>query len=214
MVQRINDPPPLFEIEATFRKWWGMKKRLVVGLTGSFGSGKTTASKMLKELGARKIINADKIAHEAFKQNKCLQKIKSLFGTVNRKQIAREVFSSLAKRKALEKVIHPYVRKRIMAESKKVKSGIIILEVPLLFESKFDRMCDVTVVVLAGRSNIIKRLSRRGFNQSEISSRLKVQLSESEKMKKADFIIDNKKSKESLKKNTRSVWQKVLSQCN
>ena len=186
-----------------------MNKRLVVGLTGSFGSGKTTVSKMLKKLGARKIINADKLAREAFKQNKCLKKIKSLFQTMDRKQIAREVFSNPAKRKALEKVIHPYVRQRIMAELKKVKSGIVILEVPLLFESKFDRMCDATITVSAGRSNI-NRLMRSGFSRDEINSRLNAQLSESAKMKKADFIINNKGSKQLLKKKTKLVWQKLL----
>lgn len=185
-----------------------MNKRLVVGLTGSFGSGKTTVSKMLKKLGAQKIINADKLAREAFKQNKCLKKIKSLFQTINRKQIAQDVFSNPAKRKALEAVIHPYVRKRIMAELKKVKSGIVILEVPLLFESKFDRMCNATVAVSAGRSNI-NRLRRSGFSRDEINSRLNVQLSESAKMKKADFIINNKKSKQMLERNTKLVWKKL-----
>ena len=189
-----------------------MKKRLVVGLTGSFGSGKTTVSKMLKKLGARKIINADQLARETFKQNRYLKKIKLLFHTIDRKQIARKVFSNPTKRKALEAMVHPYVRDRIINELRKIKHGVVILEVPLLFEAKFDRMCDITIAVLAGRTNIMKRLTRAGFSRGEINSRLNAQLSESVKMKKVDFIIDNRKSEKMLEEKTGLVWQKLLLQ--
>lgn len=195
-----------------------MPRRLVVGLTGSFGSGKTTVSKFLKKLGAKRIINSDELVRETFQPgNECLKKIKLLFqvnGAVSRKKIAAEVFARPAKRKALEAIIHPYVYQRIMNELKKVKRGIVILEVPLLFEAKFDRICDVTITVTAGRSNMIKRLSRLGLSREEVLARLKAQFSEERKMRKADFIIDNRGSKQLLNKKTEFVWKKILSQCN
>ncbi len=193
-----------------------MKRRLVVGLTGSFGSGKTTVGKILKKLGAKKVIGADQLAHEAFSPaNGCLRKIKSLFkneGPLNRKKIAQEIFSNTQKRKALEAIIHPYVRRRMMNELGKIKRGVVILEIPLLFEVEFDRLCDVTITVSAGRSNMMKRLIRSGFSRNEINARLKTQFSESKKMKKADFIIANKGSEKLLKQKTEWVWQKLMSQ--
>lgn len=192
------------------------KKRLVVGLTGSFGSGKTTVSKILKKLGASKIISSDSLAHEALLPgNTCFKKIKSFFhiqGLVSRKQIAQEVFANPKKRRALEAIIHPYVRQRIVKELSRTKCGVVILEVPLLFEAKFDRMCDVTITVSAGRSNLMKRLARLGFSRDEISARFRAQFSESQKMRKADFIIENKGSKKLLEKKTKLAWQKLTRQ--
>ena len=176
-------------------------KRLVVGLTGSFGSGKTTVGQLFRKFGAKKVLNADQIVREIFSPSK-----------ERRKQIAREVFASPRKRRALEAAIHPYVRRRMTAEIKKVRSGVIVLEVPLLFEAKFDRICDATVTVVAGKSNLIKRLVRLGFSRKEINARLRAQLSESKKARKSDFIISNKGSKKLLQKNAKRVWQKLMSQ--
>ncbi len=193
-----------------------MKKRLVVGLTGSFGSGKTTVSKIFKRLGAKKIISADQVAREAFSPNReCFRKIKSLFGNkkLSRREIAKAVFSDPKKRRALERIIHPYVYRRISAEIRKMKQGIMIVEVPLLFEAKFDRLCDVTVTVSAGTSNR-KRLLRLGFSPNEIKARIKAQLPEPEKIKRADFIINNIGTRKSLYKRTKFVWQQLKSELN
>ena len=175
-----------------------MAQRLVVGLTGSFGSGKTTVNKMFQSFGAKKVISADQIVRDKFWPSK-----------VRRKQIAREVFANPKKRKALEARIHPYVRRKMISAIKRTKRGVIVLEVPLLFEAKFDRPCDVTVTVVAGKANLTKRLARLGFNRKEINARLKAQLSEAKKIKKSDFIIPNKGSKKLLRKNAKFVWQKL-----
>ncbi len=173
---------------------------------------------MFKKLGARKILNSDQLAHETLRPgNQCYRRIKSFFhleGPINRKQLAREIFANPEKRKKLEAIIHPYVRRRMMNEIKKVKQGIVILEVPLLFEAKFDRICNATIVVSAGKSNIMKRLMRAGFGRAEINSRLKAQFSESEKMKRADIIISNKGSKKLLEQKTKLVWKKLKLQFN
>ena len=153
----------------------------MVGLTGTFGSGKSTVGNFMKRLGARSVIDSDRIAHEVFRPDHALRrKIKSLFemGSFSRRQIAKSVFSDAKKRKRLEAVIHPYVLKRIRQEMNRIKNGVIVLEVPLLFEAHFDRMCDVTVSVLSGEKNILKRLSRSGFSRMEVRSRLRAQLPE------------------------------------
>ena len=190
-----------------------MGKRLAVGLTGSFGTGKSTVSRILKNLGARKVINADQLVHEVFKRHHPIgRKIKSLFhmsGILNRKKIAGEVFRNPAKRRRLEALIHPYVRRRMLEELKSIRDGIAILEVPLLFEAGFDRLCDVTVSVLASERTIIRRLAKRGFASEEVKKRLETQLSQSEKKKRSDFFIINSGSKKLLVQKTKSVWKKL-----
>jgi len=192
-----------------------MRKRLVVGLTGSFGTGKSTVSRILENLGARKMINADQLVHEVFKRHHPIGKrIKSLFhmsGILNRKRIAGEVFRNPAKRRRLEALIHPYVRRRMLEELKSIRDGIAILEVPLLFEAGFDRLCDVTVSVLASERTIIRRLAKRGFASEEVKKRLETQLSQSEKKKRSDFFIINSGSKKLLVQKTKSVWKKLRS---
>ena len=192
-----------------------MAKRLVVGLTGSFGTGKSTVGGILKSLGARKVIDADRLSHEVFRRHHPIgRKIKSLFhinGVLSRKKVAQEAFQNPAKRKRLEALIHPYVLKRIREEFKPVQSGIVILEVPLLFEAHFDRLCDVTVSVLADERTIVKRLAKRNFDGGEVRKRLKAQLSQGEKKKRSDFFIINSGSKELLVQKTKLVWKKLKS---
>ena len=183
--------------------------------SGSFGTGKSTVSQILKNLGAQKVINADRLAHEVFRRHHPIgRKIKSLFhinGVLSRKKVAKEAFQNPAKRRRLEALIHPYVLKRIREELKPIQSGIVILEVPLLFEAGFDRLCDVTVSVLANERAIIKRLAKRNFSAEEVRKRLKAQLSQNEKKRRSDFFILNSGSKELLIQKTKLVWKKLKS---
>jgi dephospho-CoA kinase len=190
-----------------------MAKRLVIGLTGSFGTGKTTAARIFKRFGARDVIEADRLAHEVFRPRHPIgKKIESVFkigGNLDRKKLAAEIFRNPVKRSRLEAIIHPYVLKRIRAKLKRIRSGVVILEVPLLFEARFDRLCDQTVSVLAPERLIVKRLARRGFSAAEVRRRLKAQLSQSAKRKRSDFIIFNSGSKKLLVQRTNSVWKRL-----
>ena len=190
--------------------------KVVVGLTGSFGSGKSTVAKIFKRLGARKVIDCDRLAHEVFGPNHPIgKKIKTLFGEkggrLNRKSIARAVFSDPRKRRQLEALVHPYVYKRIREELGKIRGGIVILEVPLLFETGFDEWCDATVSISAPRQAVLDRLRARGFGTAEVGARLKAQLSSREKMRRAHFHIWNSGSKQQLMKRTKSLWEKLTS---
>jgi len=161
------------------------------------------------------VIDADQLAHEVFRSKHPVGKrIRALFnvkGPLNRKAIAKEVFSKLKKRRQLEALIHPYVYKRIVSELKRVPTGIVVLEVPLLFETGFDKICDVTIAVVAGRQNITKRLTRLGFDPKEASARLRAQLPEQEKKERANLYIKNSGSKKLLIQKTKLVWQKLES---
>jgi len=191
-----------------------MKQQLIVGLTGTFGSGKSTVGKILKQLGARRVIDSDRLASEAFRRREIRKRVKSLFGLngkIDRKIIAREVFSNASKRKRLEAIVHPYVFKRIAVELKNAPAGIVVLEIPLLFESGFDRKCDVTVVVAASGRILIRRLQKRGFNAAQARERFRAQLSVRQKIKRADLCIFNSKSKQRLRTKTKLIWKKLLS---
>ena len=195
-----------------------MSQRLVVGLTGIFGSGKSTVGQIFKKLGARKVIDCDQLVREAFRPRHPIErKIKALFdieGHIDRNVIARKVFSNPRKRKHLEAIVHPYVYGRISSELKEVRRGVVVLEVPLLFETGFDRICDVTITVLAGEHNVRKRLCSKGMSSSEVHVRLRAQLPEREKKHRADLYIQNFGSKNVLVKKTKLAWRKLVSILN
>ena len=189
-----------------------------MGLTGSFGSGKSTVSHILKRLGASKVFDCDRLAHEVFRDGHPIgRKIKTLFkirGPLDRRRIAEDVFSDPHKRRQLEALVHPYVFERLQSELEGIKKGIVIVEVPLLFETGFHRFCDVTVAVLAGKHNISKRLLAQGFKSGEVRARLQAQLSEREKKKRADLLIRNSGSRQLLIQSTKRTWRKLVSFLN
>ena len=188
-------------------------RKLIVGLTGSFGSGKSTVARMFKEFGARKVIDCDRLAHEVFRPahpvGKKIMPLLGLKGKLERRSIAKVVFSNPRKRRQLEALVHPYVRRRVLGELQKLSSGVVILEVPLLFESGFDRFCDATVAVLASRRAVLSRLRRQGFKPQDVYGRLRAQLPNREKKKRADLHIQNSGSYAELLNRVKSVWQKV-----
>lgn len=190
-------------------------KRLIVGLTGTFGSGKSTVASLFKHFGAEKVVNADQLAHEVYQKNNPIRKhIEALFGLEgdwDRKQLAKIVFKDPLKRKLLERIIHPYVFNRMDQEVGKVKKGMIILEIPLLFETGADRLCDKTVAVVSGIKNIVERLADKNFTEDQVRKRVAAHFSETKKKKYADFIIKNMSTKQDLEKQTKNVFLKLTS---
>ncbi len=190
-------------------------KRLIVGLTGTYGSGKSTVGKLFKRLGTAKVIDADKLVHEAFRPgSSILKKIKVLFQmkkAVTRQAVAEVVFKDAMKRRLLERIVHPYVFQRIDSEVKKVKKGIVVLEIPLLFETQADRFCDKTVAVVAGTKNILNRLRTKGVRPIQAMARIKAHWTEAKKAKCADFIIHNQRSKKDLVRQTQCVFERMKS---
>lgn len=189
------------------------RRKLIVGLTGSFGSGKSTVARMFKRFGVRKAIDCDRLAHEVFKPGHAVgKKMSSLLGLkrkLDRKSIAKVVFSNPEKRRQLEALIHPYVYRRVLGEIKKIASGVVILEVPLLFEGGFDRLCGRTIAVTASRRAVIRRLRPRGFKPREVYVRLQAQLPDRDKRKRADFHIQNSGSYAELLNRVKLVWRKL-----
>ena len=147
-------------------------KNLVVGLTGQTGAGKTTVSDYLKENGVT-IIDADHIAREVVESGSaCIADIALEFGceyinmdgTLNRKKMAKTVFTDKAKLKKLNTLIFPYIIDSIRtrtAQLRREQQGIIVLDAPTLFESGADRECDYVVSITAPRQLRRERIIRR-----------------------------------------------------
>ncbi|HPW64513.1 MAG TPA: dephospho-CoA kinase [Candidatus Omnitrophota bacterium] len=194
-----------------------MVQKLIVGLTGGFGSGKSTVAKAFRGLGAA-TIDADKVAHAALRKSSPLfKKIAALFPEAlsgcgryfHREKIAEKVFADPAKRERLEALVHPYVYREIRKMAAAAKRKVVIVEVPLLFEAGFEGLCDWTVVVTCKPSTRMARLKSKGFSPVQIKAREKAQMKESLKAAKADFVIDNSGSESKTGKSAKRLWERL-----
>ncbi len=179
---------------------------LIVGLTGGIASGKSTISKMFKDENIP-VIETDSISHALLKKDaEIFDAIVETFGeavltpskAINRNVLGKMIFKDPKKREALNKIVHPKVKKRVHQEIdhfKKLDEAIIVVDVPLLFEVSFDQLMDKTVVVYAKKSDQIERLmSREGIDEAYAKQKIKAQMPLSKKKELADFCIDNSKS--------------------
>jgi dephospho-CoA kinase len=193
-----------------------MKEKLIVGLTGAFGSGKSTAAHLFEELGAL-VVSADAVAHEAlWEDSPVFKKIAAAFPEVSltekgldRKQLGAIVFQDEKRRQQLEEIIHPYVRSRMEEEIADAEEAVVILEIPLLFETGFDALCDKKVVVSAPQDAIEKRLKEKGFEAQEVRARLAAQMPLKEKEKRADYVVDNSATMKEIKNQIEKLWREL-----
>ncbi|MDN7245960.1 dephospho-CoA kinase [Planococcus shenhongbingii] len=176
---------------------------MIIGLTGSIASGKSTVSEMLKELGYP-IVDADKVARLVVEPgSETLQEIEALFGkeiilpdgSMDRKKVGELIFNDPASRKKLNDVIHPAIRvEMIRQRSELLNNGheIVIMDIPLLFESRLQHMVDKVLVVSVTEENQLKRLmERNGLTEKEAKARISSQLPMSVKEEGADAVIYN-----------------------
>jgi dephospho-CoA kinase len=176
---------------------------ILVGLTGGVATGKTTVGKMFKQCGCT-LINADELAREVVRPgSQAWREIVKTFGksilnpdqTLDRHALGAIVFRHPARRRALERIIHPRVArlqaKLMQRAAKHNPQAVIIYEVPLLFEAGVDKRVDRIVVVTADRETQIIRLKRRnGLTRAEALRRIKSQLALSRKIARADIVLD------------------------
>lgn len=193
------------------------KAKIILGVTGGFGSGKSTVAQCFKKLGAR-VLDADKLAHEALRpRSPVYKRLAALVGPeglgrdgqVDRTKVASMIFKDDHLRRALEVVVHPYVFDRIQEEVKRVANGVVALDIPLLFETGFHRYCDWTVAVDASESVILKRLRRKGFFEEDIARRQAVQMPLKQKKKMADFVISNRGTLNQTRSQVLKIWQHI-----
>ena len=172
---------------------------VIIGLTGSIGMGKTTASSMLHRLGLP-ICDSDLLVHRLLgRGGAAVLSVGAVFdgviknGVVDRAALGKRVFSDAGALKKLEEIIHPLVRlKQVqfikMCRRQNRVAGV--LDVPLLYEVKTDQICDYTVVVSAPEFIQKQRvMARPGMTPARFTETLDRQMTDREKQKRADFVI-------------------------
>jgi len=191
---------------------------IIVGLTGSVGTGKSTVTNFFRELGAY-IIDWDELAREVTRPHlRAWKEIVEYFGkdflnedlTINRQKLAEIVFSDKEKVAKLNQIVHPEVFKEDERITNAIKSltpdALIIKDIPLLFELTHPIFVDKVVVVSASEQTQLSRLEEKGMNREDAQSRIKSQLPLEEKIRSADFIINNDGPLEETKKQVEEIY--------
>ncbi|HET7538330.1 MAG TPA: dephospho-CoA kinase [Polyangiaceae bacterium] len=189
----------------------------VFGLTGGIGSGKSAAAKRLRERGVP-VVNADELARVAVAPGSAgLEQITEYFGPgvltaageLDRAELAKIVFQDAEARRMLDSMIHPIVRQLAAQRFQQIgETGepLACYEVPLLYENGLDRTYHPVVVVNAPLSLREARLAQRdGFDSTQIAARIAAQMPLEEKVRRADYVIDNSGTVEELARATDAV---------
>lgn len=192
---------------------------IIVGLTGSIGMGKTTTAKMFKEAGCP-VFDADACVHDLYaKGGEAVPLIRAVFpdaikdGSVDRKTLGRHMRADPLNLKVLESFIHPMVGKKRTAffdKAQKDKVDIVVLDVPLLFETGGDKLVHKIVVVTAPYDVQEKRvLARPGMTRDLFESLLARQTPDTEKRKGADFLIFTDKGLDAAREQVQDILKQL-----
>ncbi|HOJ15249.1 MAG TPA: dephospho-CoA kinase [Deltaproteobacteria bacterium] len=196
----------------------------VAGLTGSIATGKSTVSSILEDLGAF-IVDADRAAREVvLPGSRAFEEIVSLFGekilgpdgAIDRARLARIVFRDEGMRRALEALVHPEVMKRMSEQVAGVASSrpdaVVILDVPLLFETGMHEGLDEVIVVYCPEDEQVRRLVLRdSLSVEEALARVRAQIPIEEKRRIATLVIDNSGPLESTRAQAERVYRMLES---
>jgi len=197
---------------------------LTVALTGNYGMGKSSVLKMFGKLGAY-TFDVDSFVHEILLRHEVINQITHALGndvkvkndiafSINKKRVAEIIFDDPVKRKAVEGIIHPLVLKTIdktvSAIHKQDQSAFILFEVPLLFESGYNKHFDSSIVVWCKRSTAVSRLNRKGISDREALQRYNAQMPITKKKSLADYVIDNNHSLSTTEKRVKNIYESLI----
>jgi len=196
-----------------------LRKKVVIGLLGGVGSGKTLVAGMLGSLGAA-VIDADKIGHEVLKNRTIKAQIRRRFGkevftpkgNISRTRLARAAFASIKDIRALNRITHPEILKRMKREIAEVKKAreakAVVLDAPLLLEAGLASLCDRLIYVQAGKVLRRKRTSRsRKWNPEDFRRREAMQMPLEKKRRRASLVIDNSGTRPKTLAQVHKIWQ-------
>ena len=197
---------------------------LVIGLCGASGSGKGTVSAILKKRNIP-CLDTDELYHRLIEgPSDCTSDLTKSFGTailgenggINRKVLADVVFSDQTgqKHKKLNEITHYHIHKETVRWIEKYRTkefAAVCIDAPMLFESHFDRDCDVTVAVLADEETKIKRIEQRDhISEEKAKMRLAHQISDAELLKKCDYALQNTQTVQALETQIEQLIEKLL----
>ncbi len=195
----------------------------VIGLTGGIGSGKSTVARFFEACGAVHI-DADQVAHEIYdKSPQLLEALVQSFGKsildqtgkkIDRAALAKIVFKNAQDLKTLERMVHPLIRLEIekkIESARKAHAPLVIVDAALLIETGFYKNYDGLIVVKADEDTQINRVQKRDeCSQKEVLQRMKHQLPLNEKLKVANWLIDNSGELKETQKQTETLYRKMI----
>jgi dephospho-CoA kinase len=191
---------------------------IIVGLTGGVGTGKSTVTNFLKELGAY-VIDWDELARKVTRpHSQAWREIVEHFGksvlnedlTVDRQKLADIVFSDKRKLAKLNRIVHPWVFEEDERITGEIRShdpdALIVKDIPLLFEVARHISVDKIVVVSASEQTQLRRLEEKGISREDARNRIRSQLPLDKKIKSADFVINNDGGPEETRRQVENIY--------
>jgi dephospho-CoA kinase len=196
--------------------------KLVVGLTGILGCGKSTASKILGECGAA-IVDMDEAGRWVVENDASVREnIRATFGDsvfdqdgqLLRKKLGRIVFSSKTQLNKLNAIVHPAMLNRVRflinKEKKSASSHYIIVDAALIYELNFDRECDITVCLTAPLEICLQRAESKGLTKEQALDRIHSQLPQEEKAARSGYVIHNDSTLKDFQKRLKELHEWLL----
>lgn len=189
----------------------------VLGITGGIATGKSLVTKQFKDRGFP-VYDADQIVHELYNNPSVIESITSRFpsvndhGQINRKALGDLVFNDILAKSDLEQIFHPLVYETLKTKiNQHLSDPWVVLDIPLLYESGGEALCDMVLVVYVDQKTQLKRLmDRNHLSESEAKSRIESQMPLHEKMERADIVINNSGSVQKTLERVNEIIEKVL----
>jgi dephospho-CoA kinase len=191
----------------------------VLGLTGGIGSGKSMVAQMFTELGAV-VIDADQLAREVVEPGQpALKEIASTFGPdvllpdgrLDRPKLAEIIFSEPDKRAKLDAITHPRIRQRMEAQIEAQRSGpgVLIVDIPLLYENERTNMVEKVIVVWVDAQTQLQRIRQRdGLSAEAARQRITAQMPLDAKRARADHVIDNRGRRDETQRQVEAIYRR------
>lgn len=204
---------------------------MYIGLTGGISSGKSSVSKILAEEYGAIIIDADQIAKEltapggsiyhaltlSFAAEGSTKKYVHKDGTINRKALADRMFKNLDEKKRIETMMHGNIISEMVLRGMRafidnygIRTPLIVYDVPLLFETSFEKHTEKNIVVHVNPEDQLKRLmARNSLSEEDALLRINAQMNCEERLKRADYVIDNNGNEDDLNKEIEKVMNEM-----
>jgi dephospho-CoA kinase len=189
----------------------------ILGLTGSIGMGKSTTAKMFADAGVP-VHDADAVVHRLY-EGEATPAIEAAFpgttvgGKVDRDKLGKRVLGDAGAIQRLETIVHPLVaqaRDRFLAQAERSGAPVALLDIPLLYETGGDQRCDAVVVVSApGELQRRRAFGRAGMTEAKLAAIMTKQMSDQEKRRRADFVVDTSLGFEHARAQVRDILAKV-----